>query len=122
MLVILRGVLGLTYMTKVVSLREISSVACRCSVQYLTSTTTDQSNYETEVSAVSTTVDVVVASISVANAGKLLDTLCDMKPLNQFRNDINDSILNLSHLRRIRGKRKLNSESNEVFFNCENFI
>ena len=78
--------------------KEISSVPCRCSLVD-----------ELEIPSDSSTIVVVVATIPKEKAGDFLEILCSKYPLNCM--EISESQkVDLSHLRRIRGQRRVQDQ------------
>ena len=88
------------------TLKEISSVPCRC-----------QGFLDGEIAAEAKILSALIVTLPDQVAGQALDKLCTLYPLDKMKYSSSSSKivteLNLSHLRRIRGKRRT-SDSNQL--------
>lgn len=104
---------------KNVTIKEISSVPCRC-----------QGFLDVEVAADAKVLSAIIATLPDQTAGQALEKLCTLYPLDKMmysdsRASVSEQItaINLSHLRRIRGKRRTSDDSQlEVEVNKYNIV
>ena len=92
---------------KNVSIKEISSVPCRC-----------KGFLDVEVAADAKVLLAIIATLPDQVAGQALDKLCALYPLDKMmysgaRTSLSEQVteINLSHLRRVRGKRRASDDN-----------